>query len=159
LKIKVFLTHFTDKEVRKMYDPEKEDFDSMLRKARIKSRDMQLKVEAGNWDSIITDAYNVMYMAARGALGKMGYPANTHQTVASQYRRLIIDGGQIDKKFADHLTKIKNYWEGEQKGEMQIVDKDRAKRIVQATLDLVDALAKIGSPRSHTESRQLHYNQ
>jgi uncharacterized protein (UPF0332 family) len=143
-----------------MYDPEKEDFDSMLRKARIKSRDMQIKYEAGNWDSIITDAYNVMYMAARGALGKMGFPANTHQTVASQYRRLIIDANLIDQKFADHLTKIKNYWEGEQKGQMQLIDKDRAGRIIKATLDLVDALAKAGSPkRGQMDTRLLHYNE
>jgi len=143
-----------------MYEPQQEDFEGMLRKARIKARDMQLKVEGGTWDTIISDAYNVMYMAARGALGKMGISANTHQTVASQYRRMIVDAHQIDPKFADHLTKIKNYWEGEQKGESQVIDNARAGRIVQATLELVDALARIGSTkRSQADPRLLHYNE
>jgi len=143
-----------------MYDPHQENPDDLIRKARIKVRGIRQKVEAGNWENIITDAYNVMYMAARGALTKLGILANTHQTVIAQYRRMIVDAGLIDAKFADHLTKIKNYWEGEQKGQLQVIDEARALRIVQATEDLVDALAHVGTPkRSKVDPRLLHYNE
>lgn len=143
-----------------MYDPHQEDPDGLIRKARIRAREMQMRVEGGSWDTIIADTYNVMYMAAKGALSKVGVLANTHQTVASQYRRMIIDSGLIDSKFAEHLSKIKNYWEGEQKGQMQIVDHERAKRIVQATVDLVDALAHLGSPkRNKVDPRLMHHTE
>jgi hypothetical protein len=49
-----------------MLDEQTFDADAMIRKARIKARGMQVRVEEGNWDNIITDAYNVMFMAARG---------------------------------------------------------------------------------------------
>jgi len=141
-----------------MYDPHQEDPDGLIRKARIKARDMQLKVEGGNWDNIITDSYNVMYMAARGALGKIGILANTHQTVSAQYRRMIIDAGLIDKRFTEHLTKIKNYWEGEEKA--QEIDQARALRIVQATIDLVDALAHLSIKKhSKVDPRLLHHTE
>ncbi|MBU1023043.1 HEPN domain-containing protein [bacterium] len=135
------------------------DPDAMIRKARIKARGMQQLVTDGNWDNIITDAYNVMYMAARGALSKLGYELNTHQTVASHYRHQVVEKDLIDMKFANHLTKIKKYWENEQNGQPEEIDQARAERIVQATLDLVDALAYLGRPtRSKLDPRLLHYN-
>ncbi|MCD6216268.1 HEPN domain-containing protein [bacterium] len=137
-----------------MHDP-----DGMIRKARIKARGMQHQVKEGDWDNIIVDAYNVMFMAARGALKKMGHTVSTHQTVASNYRREVIDKGVIDKKYANHLSKIKKYWENEQEGHPEEIDHARAERIVQATLDLVDALAHLGEPtKSKIDPRLLHYN-
>ena len=142
-----------------MIDERSFDPDAMLRKARIKARGMQHKVHDGSWDNIISEAYNVMYMAARGALGKMGMMVNTHQTVAAKYRREIVEKGLVDKKFAEHLNKIKKYWENEQNGEPESIDNARAERIAQATLDLVDALAHIGGKsESGIDPRMLHYN-
>ena len=125
-----------------MHDP-----DGMIRKARIKARGMQGMVKEANWDSIIKDAYNVMFMAARGALTKMGHTVTTHQTVASNYRRELIDKGVIDQKYANHLSKIKKYWENEMEGHPEEIDGPRAEKIVEATLDLVDALAHLGEPK------------
>ena len=135
------------------------DPDMMIRKARIKARGMQQLVAEGNWDNIIIDAYNTMFMAARGALSKMGHDVNTHQTVASHYRREVVEKGLIDKKYGNHLMKIKKYWENEHDGQPEEIDHARAQRIVQATLDLVDALAHLGTPtRSKVDPRLLHYN-
>jgi uncharacterized protein (UPF0332 family) len=144
-----------------MLEEQNFDPDAMIRKARIKARGMRQQVSVGRWGNIISDAYNVMYMAARGALMKMGYQANTHQTVAARYRHEIIEKGLIDQKFADHLAKIKRYWENEQRGEPEQIDQARAERIAKATLELVDALATIGDPtqQSKIDPKLLHYNQ
>lgn len=136
-----------------------QDPDGMIRKARIKARGMQHTVKEGDWDGIIKDAYNVMFMAARGALSKMGHNVTTHQTVAANYRREVIDKGVIDAKFANHLVKIKKYWESELDGHPEEIDHARAVRIVDATLDLVEALARLDKPaKSKIDPRLLHYN-
>ena len=142
-----------------MLEEQSFDADAMIRKARIKARGMQVRVDEGNWDNIVTDAYNVMFMAARGALAKLGVTVNTHQTVVAQYRRMIVEQSLVDKKFGEHLAKIKRYWENERNGQPEEVDQARATRIALATLELVDALAFIGDPsKGKVDPKLLHYN-
>jgi hypothetical protein len=84
---------------------------------------------------------------------------NTHQTVVAQYRRMIVEPGLVDKKYGEHLAKIKRYWENERNGQPEQVDQARASRVAMATLELVDALAFIGDPtKGKVDPKLLHYN-
>lgn len=126
-----------------------EEADSLLRRARIKVRDMQNRVERGEVDHIIPDAYNVMFMAAKAALMKRGFEVASHRTVISTYKREFIEKRIISPEFEGYLTKIQAYWEKEGTPEAEVVDPARASRIVEATHNLVEALAdtmKAGSP-------------
>ncbi|HDS29465.1 MAG TPA: HEPN domain-containing protein, partial [Firmicutes bacterium] len=59
--------------------------DTLMRRARIKVRDMQNRLERGEIDHMIPDAYNVMFMAAKAALMKRGIEAASHRTVIASY--------------------------------------------------------------------------
>lgn len=116
--------------------------DALMRRARIKVRDMQNRLERGDVEHMIPDAYNVMFMAAKAALMKRGIEAASHRTVIASYRKEFIDKRIISPEFEGHLTKIQGYWEKEGTQEAQAVDTARAGRIVEATMKLVDALAE-----------------
>ena len=111
--------------------------DSLMRRARIKARDMSNRVERGEIDHIIPDAYNVMFMAAKAALMKRGFEVASHRTVVATYRREFIEKRLIPQEFEGHLTKIQTYWEKEGSDEAEKIDMARANRIVEATHALV----------------------
>ena len=115
--------------------------DSLMRRARIKVQDMKTRVERGDIDHMIPDAYNVMFMAAKAALMKRGFEVASHRTVTSTYRREFIDKRLISPEFEGYLAKIQKYWEEEGTINAQTVDQGRAERIVDATHKLVEALA------------------
>ncbi|MCG3151690.1 MAG: hypothetical protein GEEBNDBF_00971 [bacterium] len=138
-----------------------EEAAKLIRRARIKAREIETKIEeaGGAYDTLIYDAYNAMFMAARAALHNMGVECNSHRTVVSHYRHDIIEKKLIDPKFESHLSKIQTYWEEEQQGTKHDIDADRAKRVAGATLELVDALAGLSGakPTSLTaQQRQLY---
>jgi uncharacterized protein (UPF0332 family) len=115
--------------------------DSLMRRARIKVRDMMNRVERGEIDHMIPDAYNVMFMAAKAALMKRGFEVASHRTVVSTYRHEFIDKRLISPEYEGYLTKIQKYWEQEGTPDSQSVDQGRAERIVEAAHKLVEALA------------------
>jgi len=115
--------------------------DSLMRRARIKVRDMMNRVERGEIDHMIPDAYNVMFMAAKAALMKRGLEVASHRTVVATYRREFIDKRLISPEYEGYLMKIQKYWEQEGTPEAQNVDQARAERIIEATHKLVEALA------------------
>ena len=119
-----------------------DEADSLMRRARIKVRDMRNRIERGDIDHIIPDAYNVMFMAAKAALMKRGFEVASHRTVIATYRREFIDRRLISPEFEGHLSKIQTYWEKEGTPEAEKVDGPRANRIVEATHNLVEALAE-----------------
>jgi uncharacterized protein (UPF0332 family) len=127
------------KEVSKMTVGD--EADSLMRRARIKVREMRNRVERGEIDHIIPDAYNVMFMAAKAALMKRGFEVASHRTVISTYRREFIDKRIIAPEYEGYLNKIQGYWEKEGTPEAEKVDSPRAGRIVEATHNLVEALA------------------
>ena len=114
----------------------------LMRRARIKVNDMRDRVDRGNIDHMIPDAYNVMFMAAKAALMKRGIEVSSHRTVVSSYRREFIDKRIISPEFDGYLTKIQNYWENEGTPDAEVVDAARAHRIVEATDKLVEALSE-----------------
>jgi len=116
--------------------------DSLMRRARIKVRDMMNRVERGEIDHMIPDAYNVMFMAAKAALMKRGFEVASHRTVVSTYRREFIDKRLISPEYEGYLAKIQKFWESEGTPEAEIIDTARAGRIVEATHKLVEALAE-----------------
>jgi len=118
-----------------------DEADSLMRRARIKVRDMQNRIERGEIQHIIPDAYNVMFMAAKAALMKRGIEAASHRTVVANYKHEFIEKRLISPEFEGHLTKIQAYWEKEGSPEAEKVDGPRANRILEATHNLVEALA------------------
>jgi uncharacterized protein (UPF0332 family) len=128
-----------------------DESDSLMRRARIKVRDMRTRVERGEFDHLIPDAYNVMFMAAKAALMKRGYEVASHRTVISTYKREFIDKRIIAPEFETHLNKIQTYWEKEGTPEAEKVDVPRAGRIVEATHNLVEALADTMKPAQTNE--------
>jgi len=116
--------------------------DSLMRRARIKVRDMMNRVERGEVDHMIPDAYNVMFMAAKAALMKRGFEVASHRTVLASYRREFIEKRLISPEFEGYLQKIQRYWEAEGTPDSEMVDQARAGRIVEATHKLVEALAE-----------------
>jgi uncharacterized protein (UPF0332 family) len=125
-----------------------DEADSLMRRARIKVRDMRNRVERGEFDHIIPDAYNVMFMAAKAALLKRGFEVASHRTVISTYKREFIEKRIISPDFEGHLNKIQGYWEKEGTKEAEVIDTPRAGRIVEATHNLVEALADTMKPTS-----------
>jgi uncharacterized protein (UPF0332 family) len=115
--------------------------DSLMRRAQIKAREMRNRVDRGEIDHMIPDAYNVMFMAAKAALLKRGFEVSSHRTVVSTYRREFIDRRLISQEFEGYLLKIQKYWEAEGTPTAEAVDHARADRIVEAAIKLVDALA------------------
>lgn len=115
--------------------------DSLMRRAQIKAREMRNRVDRGEIDHMIPDAYNVMFMAAKAALLKRGFEVSSHRTVVSTYRREFIDRRLISQEFEGYLLKIQKYWEAEGTPTAETVDHARADRIVEAAIKLVDALA------------------
>ena len=115
--------------------------DSLMRRAQIKAREMRNRVDRGEIDHMIPDAYNVMFMAAKAALMKRGFEVSSHRTVVSTYRREFIDRRLISQEFEGYLNKIQKYWEAEGTPQAEAVDHARADRIVEAAIKLVDALA------------------
>jgi uncharacterized protein (UPF0332 family) len=122
--------------------------ESLMRRARIKVRDMRNRVERGDTDHMIPDAYNVMFMAAKAALMARGYEVASHRTVISTYRKEFIDKRLISPEFEGYLTKVQGYWEKEGTSEAEVVDAARAERIVEATHKLIEALAETMKARS-----------
>ncbi|HEX9746217.1 MAG TPA: HEPN domain-containing protein [bacterium] len=116
--------------------------ESLMRRARIKVRDMGDRVERGDVDHMIPDAYNVMFMAAKAALMKRGIEVASHRTVMAAYRKEFIEKRIISPEYEGYLQKIQGYWEQEGTSDAQAVDVARAGRIVEATSKLVDALAE-----------------
>lgn len=116
--------------------------DSLMRRAQIKAREMRNRVDRGDVDHMIPDAYNVMFMAAKAALMKRGFEVASHRTVVSTYRREFIDKRLIGQEYEGYLTKIQKYWEAEGTPEAEGIDVARAERIVEAAINLVDALAE-----------------
>jgi uncharacterized protein (UPF0332 family) len=127
--------------------------DSLMRRARIKVRDMRNRIERGEIDHIIPDAYNVMFMAAKAALMKRGFEVASHRTVVATYRREFIEKRLIAPDFEGYLTKIQGYWEKEGTSEAEAVDAARADRIVEATHNLVEALAETMKAQSEEPFR------
>jgi len=127
--------------------------DSLMRRARIKIRDMRNRIERGEIDHIIPDAYNVMFMAAKAALMKRGFEVASHRTVVATYRREFIEKRLISPDFEGYLTKIQGYWEKEGTSEAEAVDAARADRIVEATHNLVEALAETMKAKSEEPFR------
>lgn len=123
-----------------------DEADSLMRRAKIKVRDMRERVERGDIDHIIPDAYNVMFMAAKAALMKRGFEVASHRTVITTYKREFIDKRIISPEFEGYLTKVQAYWEREGTPEAEVVDAARAARIVEATHNLVEALAATMRP-------------
>jgi uncharacterized protein (UPF0332 family) len=119
-----------------------DEADSLMRRARIKVRDMQNRIERGDIAHMIPDAYNAMFMAAKAALLKRGLEAASHRTVISTYKHEFIDKRIISPEFEGHLSKIQGYWEKEGTAEAEKVDVARATRIFEATHNLVEALAE-----------------
>ncbi len=115
--------------------------DSLMRRARIKVRDMMNRVERGDIDHMIPDAYNVMFMAAKAALMKRGFEVASHRTVTSTYRREFIEKRLISPDYEGYLVKIQRYWEAEGTPDAEVVDLARGERILEATHKLVEALA------------------
>lgn len=122
--------------------------DSLMRRAQIKAREMRNRVDRGEIDHMIPDAYNVMFMAAKAALMKRGFEVASHRTVVSTYRREFIDKRLISQEFEGYLLKIQKYWEAEGTPEAEVVDHARADRIVEAAIKLVDSLADTMRVRS-----------
>ncbi len=116
--------------------------DNMMRKARIKIRDMRNRIERDEIGHMIPDAYNVMFMAAKAALLKRDIQVQSHRTVIATYRREFIDNHVITPEFDSYLTKIQGYWEREGTPDAEAVDAARAERIVEAAHKLVEALAE-----------------
>lgn len=133
--------------------PNGTEADSLMRRARIKVRDMSSRVERGEIDHIIPDAYNVMFMAAKAALMKRGYEVASHRTVVSTYRKEFIEKRLISPDYEGYLTKIQGYWEKEGTAEAEKVDNARANRIVEATHNLVEALAETMRAKSEEPFR------
>ena len=119
-----------------------EEAEGLMRRAKIKVRDMRRRVELGDTDHIIPDAYNVMFMAAKAALMKRGIEVASHRSVISGYRREFIEKRLISPEFEGYLTKIQSYWEKEGTPQAEKVDAARAARIVEAAHNLVEALAE-----------------
>jgi len=115
--------------------------DSLMRRARIKVQDMKIRVERGDTDHMIPDAYNVMFMAAKAALMKRGFEVASHRTVTASYRREFIDKTLISPEFEGYLNKIQKYWEMEGTPMAEKIDQARAERLIEATNKLVEALA------------------
>lgn len=116
--------------------------DRLMRRARIKVHDMRDRVERGNIEHMIPDAYNVMFMAAKAALMKRGIEVASHRTVLSNYKREFIQKRIISPEFEGYLTKIQTYWENEGTPDAEAIDAARAGRIVEATDKIVEALAE-----------------
>ena len=127
--------------------------DRLMRRARIKVHDMRERVERGNIDHMVPDAYNVMFMAAKAALMKRGIEVASHRTVVSNYKREFIQKRIISPEFEGYLVKIQNYWEKEGTTDAEIVDTARASRIVEATDKLVEALSDTMRTRSEEPFR------
>jgi uncharacterized protein (UPF0332 family) len=133
--------------------PSGTEADSLMRRARIKVRDMSSRVERGEIDHIIPDAYNVMFMAAKAALMKRGFEVASHRTVVATYRREFIDKRLISPEYEGYLVKIQGYWEKEGTVDAEQVDGARANRIVEATHNLVEALADTMKAKSEEPFR------
>jgi len=127
--------------------------DSLMRRARIKVRDMINRAERGEVDHMVPDAYNVMFMAAKAALMKRGFEVASHRTVASTYRKEFIDKRLISPEFEGYLSKIQGYWEKEGTPESEKIDQARAERVVEATHKLVEALAETMKTKSEEPFR------
>jgi len=133
--------------------PSGTEADSLMRRARIKVRDMSSRVERGEIGHIIPDAYNVMFMAAKAALMKRGFEVASHRTVVSTYRREFIEKKLISPDYEGYLAKIQGYWEKEGTADAEKVDNARANRIVEATHNLVEALADTMKAKSEEPFR------
>lgn len=122
-----------------------EEAEKLIKRARIKAREIETKIEeaGGAYSALVYDAYNAMFMAARAALHYLDIPSSSHRTVASHYKHDIVEKGLIPSKFADHLQKIMVYWEEEQQGTKHEIDEARARRISEATKEVVDELAVV----------------
>jgi uncharacterized protein (UPF0332 family) len=127
--------------------------DSLMRRARIKVRDMINRVERGEVDHMVPDAYNVMFMAAKAALMKRGFEVASHRTVVSTYRKEFIDKRLISPEYEGYLMKIQKYWEKEGTPEAEDLDQARAERVVEATHKLVEALAETMKTKSEEPFR------
>ena len=127
--------------------------DSLMRRARIKIRDMMNRIERGEIDHMIPDAYNVMFMAAKAALMKRGFEVASHRTVTSTYRREFIEKRLISAEYEGYLAKIQRYWEAEGTPNAETIDQARAARIVEATHKLVEALADTMKTKSEEPFR------
>ncbi len=122
--------------------------DSLMRRARIKVREMLNRVDRGEVDHMVPDAYNVMFMAAKAALMKRGFEVASHRTVVATFRREFVNKRLIPQEFAEYLIKIQKYWEAEGTPDAEQVDHARAERIVEATHKIVEALAETMKTRS-----------
>ena len=119
---------------------EREEIDRMITKARIRSRALETAFKEGEYDDIVKEAYNVMYMAARAVINHLGGEVISHRQVASLFRKEIIGRKLMSRDYQEHLHKSLQYRDQVLAGEFDNTDIEKLEKITNACADLVKNL-------------------
>jgi uncharacterized protein (UPF0332 family) len=122
---------------------EPEEIERLMRSARVRCRGLEESYKNGEYDKIINEAYNAMYMAARATVNHLGADATSHRAVASIYRKELIGRRVLQRKYQDHLRKIHRYREEFLEGKFGELDEEQAGKIVSACKDFIAVLTKV----------------
>ncbi len=122
---------------------EKEEIERLIRGARVKQKDLDDALAAGDFNQVVQEAYNIMYMAARACLNHLGANATSHRAVASIYRKELIGKHLLDRKYQDHLRKIHSYREETMDPSNPPMEREQAEKIVAATKDFVIQMSNL----------------
>ncbi len=121
---------------------EKEEIERLMRSARIRTRGMEEALNNEEFDKIVSDAYSIMFMAAKATVNHLGAETSNHRQVASIFRKELVGKQIINRKYADYLSKIRKYRD-ESMSEDAEFDKEKYGAIVDACKDFVEILNKI----------------
>jgi uncharacterized protein (UPF0332 family) len=122
---------------------EKEETERLIRNARVRCRTIGEAYEKEEYDDIIGNAYSIMYMAAKATINHLGATASSHRQVASLFRKELIGRRIVDRKYQDHLRKIREYRDEYLAGDREQFDKEKMGAIVQGCNDFVEILNKV----------------
>lgn len=121
---------------------EKEEIERLMRSARVRTRVLEEAFKSEELDKIVSDAYSIMFMAAKATINHLGAETTNHRQVASIFRKELVGKRIINRKYADYLTKIRTYRD-ESLVENAEFDKEKYGPIVDACRDFVETLNKI----------------
>ncbi len=77
---------------------EKEEITRLMRSARIRTRGLEEALKNEEFDKIVTDAYSIMFMAAKATVNHLGAETSNHRQVASIFRKELVGKQIINRK-------------------------------------------------------------
>ncbi len=65
-------------------------------------------IEVGDFESAVSRAYYAMFYAARAALGERGIAPRTHSGVVSEFGRVFVTSGEVERVYLTDLARALN---------------------------------------------------